>query len=59
MTKVLCDRCEKDITRKTSARVLFIPDADEEGNGEIEHRFDLCLYCYKKIVSAVLAGPGA
>jgi len=46
MTKTFCDRCEAETTGIKSGHVVGIPDADESGNGDVQHQADLCDACY-------------
>jgi len=44
--RTFCDRCEAETTGVTSGHVSGIPDADDNGNGEIQTSKDLCARCY-------------
>lgn len=46
----LCDWCERDIKGKKSATISSVPDADDDGNGSIDHRWDLCGRCFAKFL---------
>lgn len=41
-----CDRCDVDITNEKCGAVVGIDDADEQGNGSVTERADLCVSCY-------------
>lgn len=56
MTKQYCDRCGTDITGNTSGHFSGVADADEAGNGEVTHEFDLCPSCYDKAVAFMSTG---
>lgn len=50
MVCTYCDRCYGETTDRPSGHVLGIPDADADGNGDVQERVDLCAACYEELV---------
>jgi len=49
VTKQICDRCGRDITKLKSASVAVVGDADALGNGKVTSQWDLCKKCYDSL----------
>lgn len=55
MTRQFCDRCDADISDKTSASLRIIDDADQQGNGTVTRTADLCKRCRSALATWLTA----